>query len=126
MHFSKVSRSRSICINGDWDNTLYEMTIQDGESLTKAEEAIEQKLIEWETKVRTQRTPPEQSFTKATDLVKKVNADIAIASDHEIERQFENFKQLLIDTPTKKLAETLLSQSEWKFNLELKKIINSK
>lgn len=75
MHFSKASRSRSICINGDWDNAVYEMTIQEGESLTKAEEAIDLKLTEWENRVRTQRNPPEQSFTKATDLVKKDNME---------------------------------------------------
>jgi len=68
----------------------------------------------------------ETKFTKATDLVKKDKTAEAIASDHEIEKQFETFKQLLIDTPIKELAETLLSQSEWKFNVELKKIVNSK
>lgn len=126
MYFSKTSRSRSVCINGDWDNVMYEMTLQDGESLTKAEEAIEQKLNEWENKVRAKRTPSEPTYSKPTDLVKKDKPAEAVASDKEIQQQFENFKQLLINSPTKQLAETLLSQSEWKFNLELKQIVNTK
>jgi predicted NAD/FAD-dependent oxidoreductase len=66
------------------------------------------------------------SETKVTDLVKKDKSVVVTATDKEIQQQFETFKQLLIDTPTKELSETLLSQSEWKFNLELKQIVNSK
>jgi hypothetical protein len=66
------------------------------------------------------------SETKVTDLVKKDKSVVSTVTDKEIQQQFETFKQLLIDTPTKELAETLLSQSEWKFNLELKQIVNSK
>lgn len=97
MYFSKTSSSRSICINGDWDNVIYEMTLQDGESLTKAEEAIEQKLNEWESKVRAKRTPPEKTSSKLTGLVNK--------SKNKEQEESANIAEMLLCKDVEKLKE---------------------
>lgn len=61
-----------------------------------------------------------------TVIISSAKTELSIAEDSGIEREFEHFKRILIDAPTKAEAEQILLASNWKFNLELKKIINQK
>lgn len=96
MYFSKTSRSRSICINGDWDNVIYEMTIQDGESLTKAEEAINEKLNEWENEVRKIRTSePVKVSTKGNKETEIAEAIADVIKCKTLAQLLENEKYVM-------------------------------
>ena len=63
MHFSKITGSRSICINGDWDNRIFEITINEGESKSKAEDLLSSAIDQWENEMREKRNSSVNYFT---------------------------------------------------------------
>lgn len=68
----------------------------------------------------------ETRFTKATDFSRKNQAPEYSQADKEMEKEFEDIKQKITKAKTKEDAQSILTQSHWALNVELKKIVNSK
>lgn len=55
MPFTKVTKTRSICINGDWDGVHYEFTLNEGQPLSEAENLLTEAVNKWENEARMKR-----------------------------------------------------------------------
>lgn len=82
MHISELSTSRSICVMGDWDNTVIKYHLNEWDSYDKAREALETLADQWESKTRAKRTlSPDEKLPSIQYKQNKQNKEANLLSD---------------------------------------------
>lgn len=96
MHISEVKTSRSICVNGEWDNAEFKMHLNEGDSLNAAQETLQQVSDEWESKIRAKRSLSPEETIASIQIDQKKEADL-IASIYlaKTTKELETFKPFI-------------------------------
>jgi len=120
MHIDKVtiSETHEIVLGEKtlrWQKIEASVVLELGESSMKGANYVQDFINEWNKR-------PQHVNQQAV-----ANLDSVIQEDDETTKQFNELKQKIEQAETKQQAYDILNQhNDWKFNLDLKKIINKK
>ena len=108
MPFTKVTKTRSICINGDWDSVHYEFTLNEGQPLSEAENLLTEAIDKWENETRAKRLSVFENLPTQTiepqppkNTEERLIQDIKTCKDLKV---LESYKLLSIKYPNVKAA----------------------
>lgn len=110
--------------------------LQEGQSLQDAWDYVHGEALEWKTKniqpekiditLPTRIRTLSKSSEEEMEFVAEQEQEEYDAVEGRITEEFEALKKVLIDAPTKVMAEALLKKTDYRYNIELKNIINGK